>query len=102
MVLVRMSVTVSLVDDSHAVLFRPCTSARPINDEGERVTPSDLIEYRRSHDFKGPCCLCASLDADLASYTESSIFLATCRPSSGKYVAACATGQCRYWGESSI
>ena len=73
---------------------------RPVDDAGERVTPSDLLEYRNSHDFRGPSCMCASLDLDTAAYTESAIFVATCGPSTGKYVAACATGQCRYWGTS--
>ena len=73
---------------------------RPINDAGERVTPSNLLEYRRSHDFKGPCCLCASVHSDEAAYTESAIFLAVRGPSAGKYVSACATGHCRYWGKT--
>jgi hypothetical protein len=73
---------------------------RPVNEAGERVSPSNLLEYRRTHDFKGPCCLCASLYADENAYTEASIFLAKSGPCTGKYVAACATGLCRYWGES--
>jgi hypothetical protein len=74
-------------------------SARPTNDVGERVTPSNLLDHRRSHDFKGPSCLCASLNSSETAYTEAAIFMATRGPSAGKYVAACATGQCRYWGE---
>ena len=73
---------------------------RPVTEAGERVTPSNLIEYRRSYEFKGPSCLCASLDADENAYTEASIFVATSGPDAGKYVAACATGLCRYWGKS--
>ena len=72
---------------------------RPVNEDGERVTPSNLLAYRLSHDFLGPCCLCASLSFDVSAYTEASIFLATSGMSRGKYVAACATGQCRYWGK---
>jgi hypothetical protein len=74
---------------------------RPVTETGERVPPSDLLEYRRTHDFRGPCCLCASLDSSTLStaYTEASIFVAIVGPCIGKYVAACATGQCRYWGK---
>ena len=72
-----------------------CQYARPTNDVGERVTPSN---HRRSHDFKGPCCLCASLNVNDTAYTEAAIFMAIRGPSTGKYVAACVTGQCRYWG----
>jgi hypothetical protein len=71
---------------------------RPVNEGGERVTPSNLLDYRRSHELQGPCCLCASLSPDESAYTEASIFLAKSGPSAGGYVAACATGQCRYWG----
>ena len=76
-------------------------SEGPVTDTGERVPPSDLLEYRRTHYFRGPCCVCASLDSsDTPVYTEASIFVAIVGPCIGKYVAACATGQCRYWGES--
>jgi hypothetical protein len=80
-------------------LLLMCICARPVTDAGERVTPSKLLEHRRSHDFKAPCCLCASLDPNENAYTEASIFLATLGPFAGQYVAACATGLCRYWGE---
>jgi hypothetical protein len=73
--------------------------ARPTNDAGECVTPSNLIDHWHSHDFKGPCCLCASLNSSEESYTEAAIFMVTRGPSAGKYVAACATGQGRFWGK---
>jgi hypothetical protein len=74
---------------------------RPVNEDGERIVPSELLEHRRTHEFRGPSCLCASLDSsDLGDYTEAAIFVATVGPSSGQYVAACASGQCRYWGTS--
>jgi hypothetical protein len=72
---------------------------RPVNEVGERVAPSDLLEYRKTHEFLGPSCLCASLRSDMSSYTEAAIFLEPIGPSAGQYVAACATGQCRYWGK---
>lgn len=75
---------------------------RPVNEAGERVTPSNLLQHRHSHEFLGPCCLCASLESDGSSYTEASIFVALSGPTAGQYTAACATGQCRYWGRFRI
>jgi hypothetical protein len=71
---------------------------RPVNDAGERVALSSFWEYRRSHEFLGPSCFCASLSSDESAYTEVSIFLAKFGASAGRYVAACAEGLCRYWG----
>ena len=86
------------VCDSLLLTF-PYTSPRPVKETGERVTPCELLEYRRSHQFLGPCCLCASLESDISSYTEASIFVALSGPTAGQYTAACAAGQCRYWGD---
>jgi hypothetical protein len=73
-------------------------SRRPVTEAGERVTPSDLTAYRISHDFIGPCCLCAH-DADMPQYVESSIYMAFDGPFFGEYVASCATNRCSYLGE---
>jgi hypothetical protein len=70
-------------------------SYRPINEERNRVTPDGLQDHRKSHKFRGPCCLCATDSID-AVYTESAIFMAAGGNFSGKYLAACATGQCGY------
>jgi hypothetical protein len=67
---------------------------RPVNDLGERVTPSDLPYHRRSRRFVGPCCLCAAEYPMLVRYTEAAIF---CSPF-GVWVAACAKSRCLYWG----
>lgn len=76
---------------------------RPVNEAGECVTPSHLLEYRRTHEFRGPCSLCAALSpSDQKIYMEASIFLAVAGSSAGKYVAACAQGQCRYLGQFPI
>jgi hypothetical protein len=69
---------------------------RPVNDDGERVAPSDLLEYRRLHNFQGPTCLCVTEN----SGNEAAIFISTEDESLGEYVAACASGNCGYWGES--
>jgi hypothetical protein len=91
-----------LMDDNS--FFLPSSTTRPVNGAGERVAPSNLLEHRHSHDFLGPCCFCASLESDgpSRSYTEASIFVAMSGPTAGKYTAACATGQCRYWGKFHI
>jgi hypothetical protein len=82
---------------------RLTTEFRPVNESGERVTPSDLLAHRGSHEFKGPCCMCAASQGAnptaAAPYTEASIFVPAEGPFSGEYVAACAHGNCRYWGE---
>lgn len=77
---------------------------RPENERGERVTPSDLLEYRHLHDFLGPCCLCASLQdgSPETAYTEASIFRESIGRFAGEYIAACAQvdSGCGYMGGS--
>jgi hypothetical protein len=68
---------------------------------GERVTPSDLTAYRISHDFTGPCCLCAH-DTAMPQYVESAIYMAFDGPFFGEYVASCATNKCSYLGERDL
>lgn len=73
------------------------------DDEGIRITPDALDEYRYTHAFKGPSCLCAYLDA--SSFTEAKIGLvqtlglgenpAACL---GQYAAVCAKQRCGYFG----
>jgi hypothetical protein len=62
---------------------------------GRRVSPSDLLDYRRDHDFRAPCCLCAS-NARGFSVTESAIYVALGGPYEGDYIAGCATDYCGY------
>ena len=72
---------------------------RPVNARGERVLPSNLLEYRALHEFLGPCCLCAASNPTKeAAFTESSIFVSSTGPQAGEYVAACAKGECGYRG----
>lgn len=63
---------------------------------GERVAPSDLEDHRHTHDFRGPCCLCAVFDASGSVYTESVMFVAISGEFAGEYVAACAADSCNY------
>jgi hypothetical protein len=70
---------------------------RPVNDAGERVTPSDLEAHRLSHRFLGPCCICAASEEQLI-FTESAIVLVLSGRRAGQYVARCAQGKCGYYG----
>ena len=62
-----------------------------------------LEDYQKSHEFRAPCCLCASLDG--AEYTESAIgIVEEAHPGSGEngsfmngqYVALCSARRCGY------
>jgi hypothetical protein len=72
---------------------------RPVSRTGARVTPTDLVEHRRAHDFKAPCCLCA---CSSIVYTESAIYIAVKGQYSGEYVAGCASDSCGYLSESAF
>jgi hypothetical protein len=74
---------------------------RPVNGAGERVTPTGLQEFRKSHEFRAPCCLCAC-QAIGGGYTESAVYIAEEGPNFGKYVAGCASRQCGYLGKSCL
>ena len=76
------------------------TACRPVNQHGERVTPSDFEAYRLSHKVLGPCCLCPFQDRDVRNYKESPIFMVGLGRYAGEYVAACADNRCSYFGRS--
>jgi hypothetical protein len=70
---------------------------RPVTQAGRRVSPSDLLDYQVNHDFRAPCCLCASNGgANGIGFTESSIHLAESGPYRGEYVAGCLSDSCGY------
>src|ERR1700722_19095520 len=75
---------------------RPC--CRPINHVGECVTPSDLNDHHRSHQFLGPGCLCSLMDMDQPPFVECALYQSTASCFSGKYVASCAQDICGYFG----
>ncbi|KAJ3505634.1 hypothetical protein NMY22_g17511 [Coprinellus aureogranulatus] len=70
----------------------------------KRVAPSDLEGHRRTHHFRGPCCLCALLDGE--EYTESQISIVEVLSKdedrnrhcviNGEFVAQCARQRCGY------
>jgi len=76
------------------------TRDRPVNDVGERVTPSNLAAHRLSHCFLGPCCICPAIFEDVTAFTEAAFAMMLSGRYIGEYVAKCARGQCKYFGES--
>ncbi|KAG1717300.1 hypothetical protein EDD22DRAFT_856245 [Suillus occidentalis] len=75
-----------------------CVWYWPVNDDGGRVVPSDLASHRRSHQFRGPRCLCAFIDDDENSsyHREAAMIVLTRGPHAGEYVACCASSKCGY------
>jgi hypothetical protein len=73
---------------------------RPVFAEtGNRVPPSDLVDYRADHYFCAPWCLCAS-NTRGPGFTETAIYVAVRGPYAGEYVAGCATDTCGYLSKS--
>ena len=72
---------------------------RPVNDQGQRVTPSDLAAHRLSHQFLGPRCLCMLKDYPHGTHKEAVMVLLTRGQYAGEYVACCTARRCRYFGE---
>lgn len=72
---------------------------RPVNDVGERVTPSNLTDHRISHRFLGPCCICPAIIEGRTEFTEASFAMLISGRRAGQYVARCASGECKYIGE---
>ncbi|KIM78742.1 hypothetical protein PILCRDRAFT_90500 [Piloderma croceum F 1598] len=56
----------------------------PVTLEGARVTPSNFNSYRNNHNFRAPCCLCAS-DAPENGYTECAVYI----PLEGQHQGEC-------------
>jgi hypothetical protein len=70
---------------------------RPLKQSGERVPPSEFGDYRATHAFTTPSCLCAQSGS---VQVESSVDVTMEDPYRGEYVAGCALGRCDYLGES--
>ena len=70
---------------------------RPVNDNGERIAPSDLAAHRLSHQFLGPRCLCMLANCDI--HLETAMVMRRRGQYAGEYVACCVTGKCGYFGE---
>ena len=74
---------------------------RPVS-QGARVSPAGLCQYRETHQYLGPGCLCPLLQllSEEPKFTETAIYLTMVGHYKGEYVAECAKGQCGYLGES--
>jgi hypothetical protein len=72
---------------------------RPVSDAGERISPSELSDYRVTHNFRLPCCLCAFGREPII--VEAAVYVYRAGELSGLYVAGCATDCCGYLGTGS-
>lgn len=88
--LVRFTCKLCMIKSSLLFLLRP------VDDEGNRITPDRLRDHRISHVFRGPCCLCAHTAGTL--YSECIIYMSVEGVRVGEYIAACATERCGYLG----
>src|SRR5277367_2089972 len=68
---------------------------------GERVPPSDFPEYRRTHNFRAPCCLCGHIAQD-GEYSEAALYIARDPEFLGEYVAGCSTQTCGYLSKRKV
>lgn len=74
---------------------------RPVEDnEFERVRPDALHNYRETHQFLGPCCLCPLLTplSGESHFTEAAMYVPIFGRFAGEYVAECAKSRCGYLG----
>lgn len=79
-----------------------CSPSRPSDGE-KRVEPSSLEDYRRTHEFLGPCCLCPLFEPEGRTiFTEASLCIAPSGQFCGEYVAQCAKGACGYLGKPNV
>jgi hypothetical protein len=75
---------------------------RPV-EGNERVKPDALNNYRKIHQFLGPCCLCSLLTplSEKSKFTEAAMYIPISGRYAGEYVAECAKSRCGYLGELS-
>lgn len=75
---------------------------RPV-EGNKRVRPDALNNYRRTHQFLGPCCLCPLLTplSGGSQFTEAAMYLPIFGHYAGEYVAECAKSRCGYLGSLS-
>ncbi|KAG1876146.1 hypothetical protein C8R48DRAFT_768991 [Suillus tomentosus] len=99
----RTKLAAQVSDSKNAVLEldetreKLCVWHWPVKDDGERVAPSDLVTYRKSHQFRGPRCLCLLLDEhDPSNHYEAAIVKVSRGPNAGEYLACCALSKCGY------
>jgi hypothetical protein len=71
------------------------TYPRPIMRMGAHVAPGSMGDYWITHNFKYPCCLCTHNEHE-SDYTEAAIYIPMYGLYADKYVAGCASKNCRY------
>ncbi|KAI0055394.1 hypothetical protein BV25DRAFT_1843004 [Artomyces pyxidatus] len=64
----------------------------PIDAQGMRISPADVIGHRESHNMRWPCCFCRLH----RGWVECAVYRATSGPFRGHYIASCAEGRCEY------
>ncbi len=72
---------------------------RPVKADGQRIPPEKLLQYRKTHEYLGPGCLCPLLEP-LTGYKEAAIYLTVDGLYKGEYVAECADDRCDYLSQS--
>ena len=64
------------------------------------MAPDALCNYRETHDFLGPCCLCPLLEMqegiECGRFMEAAIHIPVCGLYAGEYIPECAKSQCNY------
>lgn len=86
-----------------ARLSRILAFHRPLNEEGQPIDQSELEEYRSSHAFAYPGCLCPAI-ANSEVQTESVLLVVSIGDDSPgiEHQATCTKGVCGYTGKSSL
>ena len=67
------------------------------------MRPDALHNYRKTHQFLGPCCLCPLLTrlSGESPFTEAAMYVPIFGCHAGEYVAECAKSRCGYLGKLS-
>ncbi|KAG2752864.1 hypothetical protein P692DRAFT_20724237 [Suillus brevipes Sb2] len=69
----------------------------PVQDDGGRVSPAELVAHQNSHQFRGPHCLCAFVDNCYPpGHCEAAIVMLTRGQNAGEYLACCTLSKCGY------
>ena len=87
------------VDVGLLLSFNPELHCRPMDEAGEKVTPSALPAFC-AEGFRRPCCLCSvpGLDSIGIGYKESAVCMNIGEVHFGEYIIRCADRKCGYKG----
>lgn len=73
---------------------------RPVDKSGNRLDPAAFNQYRKSHQFRGPFCLCSLKFENQTTDVEAAVYMAKSGICLGEYVSSCAQNNCGYFGQS--